>query len=258
MAVLNQFTTRRLLAPVALLAVAGVLAGLLASAGAGPVREALPRALAWVQTLGPWGPVALAALYVVACVLLVPGSVLTLGAGFLFGIPVGAVTVSVGSTLGAAAAFLVGRTLARPWVERKVAGNPKFHAIDRAVRAQGFKVVLLVRLSPVFPFNLMNYAFGLTGVRFRDYFLASWVGMLPGVFLYVYLGSAVRNLAELTGGQVEGGSAQKVFLFAGLAATVVATVFITRVARRALDRAIPQDRPPTAAARAGAPAGSEP
>ena len=122
------------------------------------VSEALQTFLEWVQGLGPWGPVALAGAYIVATVFLVPGSLLTLGAGFAFGVVRGFLAVWVGSNLGATAAFLVGRKLARGWVERKVAGNPKFLAVDRAIGEQGFKIVLLLRLSPVFPFVFLNYA----------------------------------------------------------------------------------------------------
>ena len=102
-----------------------------------------------------------------------------------------------------------GRTLARGFIEAKISHNPRFRAIDQAVKHEGFKIVLLTRLSPVFPFNLLNYAFGLTPVSLRDYFLASWIGMLPGTVMYVYLGSAAKNLADLAAGKVEGGTGQQ-------------------------------------------------
>ena len=203
-----------------------------------PVKDLLVRFLEWVRGIGLWGPVLLAAAYVPASLLFVPGSLLTLGAGFAFGVAVGTLAVSVGSVLGACAAFLAGRTLARGWIEGKVAANPKFRAIDEAVGRQGFKIVLLTRLSPVFPFNLLNYAYGVTPVSFRDYLLASWMGMLPGTVLYVYLGSAVKSLADLVAGKVEGGAEQKIFFGAGLLATVAVTVLVTRIARRALREAV--------------------
>ena len=206
------------------------------------VKYELRNFLEWVRGLGWWGPFIFTAFYVVACVLFVPGSLLTLGAGFVFGVVVGTVTVSVASLLGASASFLLGRTLAREWVQKKVATSPKFQALDEAVKQQGFKVVLLTRLSPVFPFNLLNYAFGLTKVSFRDYVLASWIGMLPGTILYVYLGSTVGALADVATGNVQGGTAQKVLFWLGLAATVVVTVFVTRLARRALRAAAPPAR----------------
>ncbi|MHC4073893.1 MAG: TVP38/TMEM64 family protein, partial [Planctomycetota bacterium] len=200
----------------------------------------LVRGLEWTQSLGVWGPVFVAALYVVACVLLVPGSVLTLGAGFLFRVVRGTIAVSIGSTLGACAAFLVGRTIARNWIAGKVARNKKFAAIDEAVAQQGFKIVLLTRLSPVFPFNLLNYAFGLTKISFWKYALGSWLGMIPGTIMYVYFGAGLRSLADVAAGNVEKGLAGKLFFWIGLAATIAVTVFVTRVARNALKQAVPQ------------------
>jgi uncharacterized membrane protein YdjX (TVP38/TMEM64 family) len=210
-------------------------------------RDEVPRLLQWLEDLGPWGPVLLAAAYVPATVLAVPGSLITLGAGAAFGVVPGTVAVSVGSTLGAAAAFLIGRTLARGWVERKVAGNPRFRAIDQAIGREGFKIVLLLRLSPVFPFNLLNYALGLTSVSFRSYLLASWIGMLPATVMYVYLGSALGSLARVADGRGERSPAEKGLFYGGLAATVVVTILITRLARRALSAAVPLAEVPPAA-----------
>ena len=153
-----------------------------------PIRDYMSQFLEQVKEMGTLGPVLLAALYIPACLLFLPGWILTMGAGFAFGVVRGTIAVSVGSTLGAVAAFLVGRTLARDWIEQKVAGNARFRAIDQAVGQQGFKIVLLTRLSPIFPFNLLNYAFGITRVSLRDYVLASWIGMLPATVMYVYFG----------------------------------------------------------------------
>lgn len=203
-----------------------------------PVKSYMASLLEWVQSIGMWGPVVVAAFYVVACVLFLPGSVLTLGAGFLFGVVWGTITVSVGSTLGACAAFIVGRTIARDWIAGKLEGNQKFAAIDRAVGTEGFKIVFLTRLSPVFPFNLLNYAFGLTNVSFRHYAIASWIGMIPGTVMYVYFGSTLRSLTDVVAGNYEGGMAQTVFFYVGLAVTIVVTIFVTRVAKRALGRNI--------------------
>lgn len=202
-----------------------------------PVEETLRSVLEWVRGLGVWGPLVVGALYVPATVLLVPGSVITLGAGALFGVVVGTIAVSLGSTAGACAAFWVGRTLARDWVAAKVAGNPRFKAIDRAVGRQGFKIVLLTRLSPVFPFTLLNYAFGVTEVRFTHYALASWIGMLPGTVMYVYLGSALKTLAATSDRPRT--PAEQVFFWAGLAVAVGVAVLVTRIARKALKDAAP-------------------
>ncbi|HEX72269.1 MAG TPA: TVP38/TMEM64 family protein, partial [Candidatus Hydrogenedentes bacterium] len=166
--------------------------------------------------------------------------IISLGAGFLFGVVVGTIAVSLGSTLGACAAFLVGRTVARDWVSQKVRGNAKFAAVSDAVAREGFKVVLLTRLSPVFPFNLLNYAYGLTEVPFWKYALASWIGMLPGTILYVYIGSTIGSMAQLAAGDVQGGTAQTVLKWVGFVVTVAVTVLITRIARKALKNVSPR------------------
>jgi uncharacterized membrane protein YdjX (TVP38/TMEM64 family) len=198
------------------------------------VQVLLRRSLDWVAGLGPSGVVAFVAIYVLACVFMLPGSVLTLGAGAVFGVVKGTVICSVASTLGATAAFLVGRHLARERVARRIEGNERFRAIDEAVGREGWKIVGLTRLSPVFPFNLLNYAYGITGVSLRDYFLASWIGMLPGTVMYVYLGSLAGSLANL-GGHGRGRTAAQWALYVvGLLATVAVTVFVTRIARAAL------------------------
>ena len=193
------------------------------------VRTLLRDALSGLESLGAWGPVIFVLLYIVAAVLFVPGSALTLGAGALFGVGLGSVLVSVGATLGATAAFLVGRYLARDWVAKKIAGHPAFAAIDRAVAAEGWKIVGLTRLSPAFPFTLLNYAFGLSRVSLRDYVLASWIGMMPGTVMYVYLGSLARAAGDRSRTPAEWS-----LYSVGLAATIVITVFVTRLARAAL------------------------
>lgn len=213
--------------------IATILAGILLL----PIRQYLVDALEWTQSLGAWGPLFVALFYIVACVLLLPGSVLTLGAGFLFGVPVGLLSAWTGATLGACAAFLVGRTLARDWVARKVSGNPKFTAVDEAVGREGFKIVLLLRLSPVFPFNFLNYALGLTKVSFGKYAFASLIGMLPGGLMYVYFGSAARSLADVAAGKVEGGWAGQIFFWVGLVGTIIVAGFVTRLAKRSLKEA---------------------
>ncbi len=216
-----------------------VVASVLAAAYLLPLGQWALRLVEWVRGAGTAGVVAYFLAYVSAVVLLLPGSVLTLGAGFVYGPLYGTMFVSPASVLGATLAFLLGRSVARNWIAARVARNPKFAAIDEAVGRDGFKIVLLLRLSPVFPFSLLNYALGLTRVRLRDYVLASFIGMLPGTFLYVYLGSLITNAAQLASGQrPEGGMAQQLFFWGGLAATVLVTVLITRTARRALDSAL--------------------
>jgi len=191
----------------------------------------------WVNGLGFWGPIAFVSAYVVAVVAFVPASLLTLGAGAIFGIGSGLVYVFVGATVGSGLAFLVARYLARSAVERRLAGNPKFAAIDRAVGEQGRKIVFLLRLTPVIPFNLINYALGLTRVRFGDYMLAAF-GMLPGTLLYVYSGKLAGDIAILAENpDVAKGLGYYAFLALGLVATIAATTVVTRTARRALAEA---------------------
>jgi uncharacterized membrane protein YdjX (TVP38/TMEM64 family) len=209
--------------------IVAVVAALVAGLFFFDVRALLRDSLAWVEQLGPWGPVLFVLIYIVAAVLFVPGSALTLGAGAVFGVGLGSVLVSLGATLGATAAFLVGRYFARDWVAKKIEGNASFAAIDRAVAAEGWKIVGLTRLSPAFPFSLLNYAFGLTRVSLRDYVVASWIGMMPGTVMSVHIGSLVRVAGDRT--RTPG---EWALLGLGLVATIAVTIFITRIARTAL------------------------
>lgn len=197
----------------------------------------LAAALTWIHGLGPVAPLVFLLIYIVACVLLLPGSVLTLGAGAVFGVAYGFVIVWISATLGATAAFLVGRYLVRDWVTRKIGANPKLRALDTTVTREGWKIVALMRLSPVIPFNLLNYAFGATRVSLRDYVFASAVGMLPGTAMYTYLGSLA---GELAGGSARARTPLEWSFYAlGLLATVAVTVYLTRVARASLARRAP-------------------
>ena len=198
----------------------------------------VPRFAQWVEGLGVWGPIVFILGYAVAAVAFVPGSLLTLAAGAIFGLVKGTIYTLIGATLGASAAFLVARYVARRAIERKIAGNAKFAAIDKAVEREGFKIVALLRLSPIFPFNLLNYSLGLTKVGFLQYFAAS-IFMLPGTLLYVYYGKAAGSLAALAGGgQTSKGTGSWVLLGVGLVATIVVTTFVTRLAGKALRQEI--------------------
>ena len=196
--------------------------------------DTLAAFLQGVQRAGPGGAVLFGLAYIPAALLFVPASVLTLGAGFVFGVAKGTVIVSLGSTAGAAAAFLVARTVGHDWVVARMAAWPALNAVGRAVESDAFKVVLLTRLSPLFPFNLLNYAFGLSSVPFGMYLLASWVGMLPGTIMYLYLGSAAQSVAALLSGELRRTPGQQVLFAVGLVATVAVTTLVTRTARRAL------------------------
>lgn len=198
----------------------------------------LRQALQWIDSLGTVGAIAFIALYIVATVAFLPGSILTLGAGVVFGVVWGSIYVFIGATLGATAAFLVGRYLVRGWVAEKIADHHKFAAIDRAVGKEGLKIVLLTRLSPIFPFNLLNYAFGITGVSLPDYMIGS-VGMIPGTIMYVYIGSLAGNLAMIgTESQPTNPTAQWIIRILGLIATVAVTIYITKIAQKALDEEV--------------------
>lgn len=199
-----------------------------------PVADWVTTLFAWIDANRTVSWIVFIIMYVAATVLLLPGSLLTLGAGFLFGLGYGFVMVSAASVLGASCAFLVGRFLARDWVSDKLEAMPKFAALDRAIEQKGGLIVLLTRLSPVFPFNLLNYALGLTAVRFWTYVAASWIGMMPGTVLYVYLGSVASDLASLLAGDLAESPIGNGLFYVGLAATVVLTVVITRIAGKAL------------------------
>ncbi|MBI2947709.1 MAG: TVP38/TMEM64 family protein [Verrucomicrobia bacterium] len=199
-----------------------------------PVQSWLQKSLDGINGLGSLGPVLFVLIYAGATLLFVPGSILTLGAGALFGVVKGCLCVSLASTLGATGAFLAGRHLARDWVARKVSTRATFAAMDKAVAEEGWKIVVLTRLSPVFPFTLLNYAYGLTCVSLKDYVLASWIGMMPGTVMYVYLGSLARAGAS---GQHRS-TAEWALYGLGLLATLGVTLLIARMARRALKQRI--------------------
>ncbi|MEO7986774.1 MAG: VTT domain-containing protein [Gemmatimonadales bacterium] len=193
----------------------------------------LPALAEQVSRLGAWAPVIFAAVYVVGAVLLIPGSVLTLAAGALFGLVRGTVVVFLAATLGAAAAFLVARYVARGLVERRI-GTGRLAAVDRALARKGLRLVLLLRLTPVVPYSLLNYSLGLTGVSLRDFLLGS-AGMLPGTLLYVYYGKVAGDVAALAGGvAVPHDTTYWVFVAVGLLATIAVSVMVARTARRAL------------------------
>lgn len=200
-----------------------------------PLGEWLGALNVWIAELGAIGFAVFIFAYILATVLFLPGIILTIGGGFLFGLLWGLVGVSAGSTIGAACAFLIGRYFAREKVAGAVSQRPRFQAIDRAVGKKGWRIVVLLRLSPLVPFNLQNYLYGLTAIRFWPYVVASWIGMLPGTLLYVYLGAAGRASVEAAAeGAMDRGGLELAFFIVGLLATVVVTVYVTRLARRAL------------------------
>ncbi len=195
-----------------------------------PARQWAIAFVEWIRGKGAAAAIIFAVTYVVAAVLLLPGSVLTLGAGFVYGAVWGTVVVVPASIAAALISFVITRRFGRGWVAKRVKGSKKFEALDHAIEHAGFKITLLVRLSPIFPFGLLNYALGLTKVTFRDYALATALGMLPGTIAYVYLGSLVTSATDL------GHSNGSWLYWVGGGLTVAASVAITLIARSALKR----------------------
>jgi uncharacterized membrane protein YdjX (TVP38/TMEM64 family) len=196
-------------------------------------QELLEFVLEQIKPLGFWAPVLFVLLYIISCVAMIPGSVLTIGGGAIFGLVEGSIYVSLGATLGATAAFLSGRHFARDWVTARIGAHPTFAALDQAVATEGWKIVLLTRLCAIFPFFLLNYGYGLTRVSWRQYVVATWIGIIPGSTVLVYLGSLAQTSTEAASPI---GWAWRLF---ALISVVVTTVYLTRVARRALAKKLP-------------------
>jgi uncharacterized membrane protein YdjX (TVP38/TMEM64 family) len=200
-----------------------------------PFRDWFAQFEEYVKSLGNLGPIAVALAYVVTTILFIPGSALTIGSGTLFGIKTGFIVVLIGANLGALGAFLLARTLLRDKVAKWAESNTRFRSLDRAVGQQSFKMVFLSRLSPVFPFNLLNYLLGLTAIPTSAYILANLFGMLPGMFLYVYIGAAARD--AIAGTDSSTGMYQQALKYIGLLATIAVVIIVTRIARRAMSEA---------------------
>jgi uncharacterized membrane protein YdjX (TVP38/TMEM64 family) len=183
----------------------------------------------WVADQGITGIAIFIGVYIVATVLFFPCSILTLGAGVAFGLVNGCIAVSIGSTIGASCAFLVSRYLARDAILKMTANYPSFNAVDRAIGDGGGKIVGLLRLSPALPYNMSNYFYGLTAVKFTPYVLASWIGMLPGTVMYVYIGYIAKTASE-----EDGSAGEKVFKAVGLVVTIIVTIMITKKAKASI------------------------
>ena len=191
--------------------------------------QTIPKIIQWIESLGIIGMSLFVLVYILACIFLIPGSPLTVGAGAVFGVWTGLILVSVGSTLGAVAAFLISRDLARGFIEKKIDKSHKFSAMDMAIKREGWKIIFLARLSPIIPFFLLNYALGLTKIRLRTYIISSWAGMIPGTVLYTYIGSLGKTILT-----TENSLTDWVILGVGLIATVSVTLIISKIAKRSL------------------------
>jgi uncharacterized membrane protein YdjX (TVP38/TMEM64 family) len=210
-----------------------VLIALSAAAAVFPVRDWIRNLIDWVQRLGPVGIAVFIGAYAIATVLFLPGWIFTVAAGLLFGVAGGTAVALCGATLGAALAFLVARYLIRDSVENFSKSNPRFRAIDQAIGENGWKIVGLLRLNPLIPFNLSNYFYGITTIQFWPYVLVSAIGMLPGALLYAYLGAIGK--ATLTA-KSPPSVGRYLVLSIGLAATIAVTIIIARIARNALKK----------------------
>ncbi|OVA02968.1 SNARE associated Golgi protein [Macleaya cordata] len=193
----------------------------------------------------------LAVAYIPLTVLAVPASVLTLGGGYLFGLPVGFVADSIGATIGATAAFLLGRTIGRSYVISKLKDYPKFQAVAIAIQRSGFKIVLLLRLVPLLPFNMLNYLLSVTPVGIWEYMLASWLGMMPITLALVYVGTTLKDLSDVTHGWGEISTTRWVSHADYFSSDLVKSVFfclpfvlmvcVTKVARASLEKALAEN-----------------
>ncbi|GMY16633.1 TVP38/TMEM64 family membrane protein slr0305-like isoform X2 [Fagus crenata] len=207
-----------------------------------PIEKILKDFLLWLkQDLGPWGPLVLAIAYIPLTIVAVPASVLTLGGGYLFGLPVGFLADSLGATIGATAAFILGRTIGRSYVNSKLQNYPKFQAVAIAIQTSGFKIVLLLRLVPLLPFNMLNYLLSVTPVPMGEYILASWLGMMPLTFALVYVGTTLKDLSDVTHGWNEFSTIRWVFVALGFGISVILSVYITKVAKASLDKALAEN-----------------
>ncbi len=206
----------------------------------GQIQQALVGVVEWIDGLGPIAPIVFVLTYVLVTVAFLPASIVTLGAGFVFGVVKGSILVFIGAMLGATAAFLVGRFVARDWIAKKVEDKKFFKALDTAIAEAGLKLIFLIRLSPAFPFNLLNYALGLTKVSLRDYVIGT-TGIIPGTIMYVYLGSLIGDVAMLGTGEAPSNPVIdwtiKILIFV----TIVAiSLYIAKIAKKALNASVPE------------------
>jgi uncharacterized membrane protein YdjX (TVP38/TMEM64 family) len=199
-----------------------------------PVKDWVKHFTDWIQHLGIAGAFIFIGAYALATLLFLPGWLFTVAAGLVYGIVGGTAVALSGAIIGAALAFLAGRYFLRARIEKLTKKNQKFSAVDQAIGQQGWKIVGLLRLSPLIPFNLSNYFYGITSVGFWPYLLASSIGMLPGTLLYAYLGAVGK--AGVSGGKSEHSPLQWIFLGVGLAATIAVTVVVSRIANQALKK----------------------
>ncbi|XP_076949237.1 uncharacterized protein LOC143621809 [Bidens hawaiensis] len=216
-----------------------LIAGIAVACFTLPVEKTLKDFLLWVEAdLGPWGPLALAVAYIPLTILAVPASVLTLGGGYLFGLPMGFLADSIGAVIGATAAFLLGRTIGKTYVISKLGDYPKFRAVALAIQKSGFKIVLLLRLVPLLPFNMLNYLLSVTPISVWEYMMASWLGMMPITLALVYVGTTLKDLADVTHGWSQFSKTRWALVILSFVVSVILMVVVTKVAKSALEKAL--------------------
>jgi len=227
-----------------LIGISGLVVFLIVASRFLDIRELVQTSLHWVESLGILAPIMFILIYNLATVLFIPGSLLTLKGGCLFGVVLGSIYVTIAAMFGAICAFLIGRYFSRDWVCQQIEHHPKFKAINQAVKQEGWKIVLLTRLSPIFPFNLLNYLFGVTQVSIKDYVLGS-IGMIPATVVYVYIGSLASDLAtaNMMNQPItqETEIAKLVIRSIGLVATIAVTVYLSYLAKKALHETVVQE-----------------
>lgn len=225
--------------------VALILIGLSVLAAVLPVKDWLRQFIGWVQQLGPVGVIVFIVGYALATVLFLPGWIFTVSAGLIYGIVGGTLVALAGAILGSSLAFLVARYLLRQNIEEMTRKNPRFRAIDEAIGKNGWKIVGLLRLSPLIPFNLSNYFYGITSISFASYVAVSAIGMIPGTLMYAYLGAIGQ--ASVSGGTSQRSPLQYLLLGIGLVATIAVTILVSRIAKNALKKtgAVEEDSAPS-------------
>jgi uncharacterized membrane protein YdjX (TVP38/TMEM64 family) len=199
-----------------------------------PLEAWLDAASGWIDAHPLQGRALFVVAFVVGVTLMIPGSVLFMSGGYLFGFLEGFPLVAICTGLGAAAAYLIGRTIARDWVASQVASSARFQALDRALEQKGVVVVMLSRLSLILPYNVLNYMYSITKISLVPYSVATLVGMLPAVALFVYLGSAAQNVEQIFSDSRDTGPLGPVLLIGGLLAVIAASVIVQRAAAKAL------------------------
>ena len=214
--------------------VVGLVFLVLAGLGSQHLDQLIPW-LEWIRTAGPKGWAVFAAIYLLCTLLMLPASILEGATGFLLGPILGAAVASLSATFSATICYLLAKTVLRDFVAKRVEQDPRFRAIDATIEDGGTYLVVLLRLSPLAPFNVINYMLGLTRVRTRQFVLGTWIGSLPAVILYTWMGSTLHNLTDLVG---DGAQVNPTAQWVGLATTLVASVLVARFAHKALNTAL--------------------